>query len=86
MVKSINNLSGFMVLIFFAAQFVVFFNYSNLGIILSVKKKENIFLQETGFVGVPLIFAFIVMTAIINIFIAANSGYYGTYICTYVYK
>lgn len=72
MVKSINNLSGFMVLIFFAAQFVVFFNYSNLGIILSVKGAN--FLQETGFVRVPLIFAFIVMTAIINIFIAVDSA------------
>ena len=72
MVKSINNLSGFMVLIFFAAQFVVFFNYSNLEIILSVKGAN--FLQETGFVGVPLIFAFIVMTAIINIFIAVDSA------------
>ena len=72
MVKSINNLSGFMVLIFFAAQFVVFFNYSNLGIILSVKGAN--FLQVTGFVGVPLIFAFIVMTAIINIFIAVDSA------------
>ncbi|MCF2639175.1 AbgT family transporter [Fusobacterium varium] len=72
MVKSINNLSGFMVLIFFAAQFVVFFNYSNLGIILSVKGAN--FLQETGFVEVPLIFAFIVMTAIINIFIAVDSA------------
>lgn len=72
MVKSINNLSGFMVLIFFAAQFVVFFNYSNLGIILSIKGAN--FLQETGFVGVPLIFAFIVMTAIINIFIAVDSA------------
>ncbi|WP_291256446.1 AbgT family transporter [Fusobacterium sp.] len=72
MTKSINNLSGFMVLIFFAAQFVVFFNYSNLGIILSVKGAE--FLQHTGFVGIPLIFAFIVMTAIINIFIAVDSA------------
>ena len=72
MVKSINNLSGFMVLLFFADQFVIFFNYSNLGIILSVKGAN--FLQETGFVGVPLIFAFIVMTAIINIFIAVDSA------------
>lgn len=72
MTKSINNLSGFMVLIFFAAQFVVFFNYSNLGIILSVKGAE--FLQNTGFVGIPLIFAFIIMTAIINIFIAVDSA------------
>ena len=71
MTKSINNLSGFMVLIF-SAQFVVFFNYSNLGIILSVKGAE--FLQNTGFVGIPLIFAFIVMTAIINIFIAVDSA------------
>ncbi|WP_300331511.1 AbgT family transporter [Fusobacterium sp.] len=72
MVSSINNLSGFMILIFFAAQFVVLFNYSNLGIILSVKGAN--FLKETGFVGIPLIFTFIVMTAIINIFIAVDSA------------
>ena len=47
-------------------------SYSNLGIILSVKGAE--FLQNTGFVGIPLIFAFIVMTAIINIFIAVDSA------------
>ncbi len=72
MVGSINNLSGFMVLIFFAAQFVVLFNHSNLGIILSVKGAN--FLKETGFVGIPLIFAFMIMTAIINIFIAVDSA------------
>ncbi len=72
MIGSINNLSGFMVLIFFAAQFVVLFNYSNLGIILSVKGAN--LLKETGFVGIPLIIAFIVMTAIINIFIAVDSA------------
>lgn len=72
MVGSINNLSGFMVLIFFAAQFVALFNHSNLGIILSVKGAN--FLKETGFVGIPLIFAFMVMTAIINIFIAVDSA------------
>ncbi|QNM15144.1 AbgT family transporter [Fusobacterium hominis] len=72
MTKSITNLSGFMVLVFFAAQFVVFFNYSNLGIILSVKGAE--FLKNTGFVGIPLIIVFIIMTAIINIFIAVDSA------------
>ena len=72
MTKAINNLSGFMVLVFFAAQFVVFFNYSNLGIILSVKGAE--FLKSTGFVGIPLIIAFVVMTAVINIFIAVDSA------------
>ena len=72
MTKSIENLSGFMVLIFFAAQFVAYFNHSNLGIILSVKGAN--FLQATGFVGMPLIFAFIVLTAFINIFVAVDSA------------
>lgn len=72
MTKSISNLSGFMVLIFFAAQFVAYFNHSNLGIILSVKGAN--FLQSTGFVGIPLIFAFIILTAFINIFVAVDSA------------
>lgn len=72
MVKAIEGLSSFMVLIFFAAQFTAAFNYSNLGTVLSVSGAN--FLQRIGFVGLPLIIAFIVLTAFINIFIAVDSA------------
>jgi aminobenzoyl-glutamate transport protein len=70
--KAIAGLSSFMVLIFFAAQFTAFFNYSNLGTIISVSGAN--FLKSVGFVGLPLIICYIVLTAFINIFIAVDSA------------
>ncbi len=70
--NAISGLSSFMVLIFFAAQFTATFNYSNLGTVLSVKGAN--FLQDVGFVGIPLIICFILLTAFINIFIAVDSA------------
>ncbi|SHI81252.1 AbgT family transporter [Lutispora thermophila] len=70
--KAISGLSSFMVLIFFAAQFTACFNYSNLGTIISVSGAN--FLKSVGFVGLPLIICFIVLTAFINIFIAVDSA------------
>lgn len=70
--ESIAGLASFMVLIFFAAQFTTAFTYSNLGMILSVKGAQ--FFEHIGFVGVPLIIAFIIMTALLNLFIAIDSA------------
>lgn len=70
--KAISGLASFMVLIFFAAQFNSFFNYSNLGTVLSVSGAN--FLQKIGFVGLPLIICFILLTAFINLFIAVDSA------------
>lgn len=70
--KTITGLASFMVLIFFAAQFTACFNYSNLGTILSVAGAD--FLKSIGFVGLPLLVSFIVVTAFINIFIAVDSA------------
>lgn len=70
--KAIAGLSSFMVLIFFAAQFTAVFTASNLSTIISVAGAN--FLRDVGFVGLPLIVAFIVMTAFINIFIAVDSA------------
>lgn len=72
MVKGISSLSSFMVLIFFAAQFTAFFNKSNLGIILSVSGAN--FLENVGFVGLPLLISFVLLTAFINIFIAVDTA------------
>lgn len=70
--KSISGLASFLVLIFFAAQFTAHFNKSNLGTIISVTGAN--FLESVGFVGLPLIISFIVLTAFINIFIAVDSA------------
>ena len=70
--KCISGLASFMVLIFFAAQFTTCFNYSNLGTIISVSGAN--FLKDIGFVGLPLVICFIILTAFINIFIAVDSA------------
>ncbi|WP_330408627.1 AbgT family transporter [Romboutsia weinsteinii] len=72
MIKGISGITGFLVLVFFAGQFIKHFEYSNIGTIISVNGAQ--FLENTGFVGLPLIICFIVLTAIINIFIAVDSA------------
>lgn len=72
MQTAIADLSGFLVLIFFAAQFTYLFNASNIGLILSIK--GSIFLKEIGLTGLPLIIVFIILTAFINLFVAVDSA------------
>jgi len=70
--KAISELASFLVLIFFAAQFTNAFNFSNLGMVISIAGGN--FLQGIGFVGLPLVIAFIVATFIINIFISIDTA------------
>ena len=72
MTSSLETMSGFVVLIFFAAQFVALFNYTNLGTLIAVKGAD--FLQVIHLDGAPLLVALIAITAIINLFIAADSA------------
>ena len=72
MTSSLETMSGFIVLIFFAAQFVALFNHTNLGTIIAVKGAD--FLQTIHLDGAPLLVALIFITAIINLFIAADSA------------
>ncbi|MCL2579740.1 MAG: AbgT family transporter [Oscillospiraceae bacterium] len=70
MVESIKGMVDFLVLIFFAAQFVAHFNYSNLGVILSIGGAD--LLTAIGFVGLPLLIAFILVTAFIDLFFSLD--------------
>ncbi|MEK3908062.1 AbgT family transporter [Oceanobacillus sp. FSL W7-1309] len=72
MTGSLETMAGFIVLIFFAAQFVALFNYTNLGTIIAVNGAA--FLQSINFAGAPLLVALIFITAFINLFIAADSA------------
>jgi aminobenzoyl-glutamate transport protein len=72
MTKGIQGLGGFMVLIFFAAQFTSLFTMSNLGTILSFKGAD--FLRAIGFTGLPLIIAMIILTALVNLLVAVDSA------------
>lgn len=75
MTEAMKSMGGYLVLAFFAAQFVNYFSYTKLGTILSVKGAE--LLESIGFVGLPLILAFIVVSAFLNLFIGSASAKWG---------
>lgn len=69
---SIADLSGYIVLVFFAAQFVYFFKHSNLGIILAINGAD--WLQSINLTGIPLIVGFVLLCAFINLFMGSASA------------
>jgi aminobenzoyl-glutamate transport protein len=66
------TMGSYIVLAFVAAQFVAYFKESNLGLVLAVNGAE--LLESTGFKGIPLILAFIVISGFINLFIGSASA------------
>jgi len=72
MAKSMETLGGYLVLVFFAAQFVAYFNWTNLGLIFAVKGAEA--LKASGLGGVPLMLAFVILSSILNLFMGSASA------------
>ena len=72
MISSMSHLATYIVLVFFAAQFVYYFGYSRLGLIIAIEGAD--FLSHIGFTGIPLMLAFIVVSAIINMFMGSASA------------
>lgn len=72
MITSMSHLATYIVLVFFAAQFVYYFNYSRLGLILAIEGAG--FLSQIGFTGIPLMLAFIFVSAFINMFMGSASA------------
>ncbi len=70
--ESMKPFLNYIVLVFFAAQFVYFFKYSRLGIILAIHGAE--FLRNIGLTGIPLIIAFVLLSAFINLFMGSASA------------
>jgi len=72
MTHSMKGLGGYIVLVFFAAQFIYWFNYSNLGLVLAIDGAD--FLRNVGFTGIPLIIAFVLLAAFLNLFMGSASA------------
>ncbi len=72
MTQAMSIMSYYIVLSFFAAQFVAYFGWTNLGIILAING-ANI-LKATGFTGLPLLISFIIVSGLINLFFASASS------------
>ena len=70
--SSFKGLISFLVLVFFASQFVAWFKWSNLGIMIAVKGAE--FLQSADLGLIPLVIMFIIISGIINMFMGSASA------------
>ncbi|MEZ9917847.1 aminobenzoyl-glutamate transporter [Vibrio breoganii] len=72
MAKSMSSMGLYIVLVFFAAQFVAFFKWTNFGQVFAVAGAD--FLQTIGLTGPMLFFAFIIMCGFINLMIGSASA------------
>jgi aminobenzoyl-glutamate transport protein len=72
MAKAMETLGAYLVLVFFAAQFVAFFNWTNLGLIVAVEGAA--LLQASGLGTIPLTIAFIIVAATVNLAMGSASA------------
>lgn len=72
MAASMSTLGGYLVLVFFAAQFVAFFNWTQLGLIFAVEGADA--LKALGLPTIPLFICFILLTAVVNLFMGSASA------------
>ncbi|HSK10877.1 MAG TPA: AbgT family transporter [Vicinamibacterales bacterium] len=70
--KAMSTLGLYLVLVFFAAQFVAYFNWTHLGLILAVEGAG--LLQASGLGPIPLMMAFVAVSAVINLFMGSASA------------
>jgi len=72
MAKSMETLGSYIVLVFFAAQFVAYFNWTNIGLIFAVQGAE--LLKSSGLGPIPLMISFVFVSAIINLVMGSASA------------
>lgn len=67
-----KTLAAYIVLAFFAAQFVAFFNWTNLGLITAVEGAD--FLKSLNIGGIPLIISFVLLTVVLDLLVGSASA------------
>lgn len=72
MAKSLESMTGYIVLVFVIAQFINMFNYTNLGMIIAVKGAG--LLKAAGFTGIPLMLFFILLCCLVNLFMTSGTA------------
>lgn len=72
MAKAMETLGAYIVLVFFAAQFVAMFNWSFMGIVVAVKGAH--FLQAMNLSQIPLLIGLIMVAAMINLVMGSASA------------
>ena len=72
MTTSMKTLASYLVLVFFAAQFVAYFKWSNLGIILAVNGANLLMSANIGLI--PMMILFTLLAAFINMLMGSASA------------
>jgi aminobenzoyl-glutamate transport protein len=72
MENAMKSVAAYIVLVFFAAQFVAYFNWTKLGLIIAVEGAN--FLSHLGVGLIPLMIMFIILSGIINLFMGSASA------------
>jgi aminobenzoyl-glutamate transport protein len=72
MSASMATLGSYLVLVFFAAQFVALFNWTQLGLIFAVEGADA--LKSLGLPKIPLLLGFILLTATVNLAMGSASA------------
>lgn len=72
MSETMSAMGAYIVMAFFAGQFIAYFNWSNLGLIIAISGAD--LLKQIQFQGVWLMVAFVFVAATINLFMASASA------------
>lgn len=72
MSDSMKDMGSYIVIAFAASLFIALFNWSNIGIVMSVKGAS--ILKNSGFTGIGIIIGFIFLEGFINIFVGSASA------------
>ncbi|MCK0538847.1 AbgT family transporter [Alcanivorax quisquiliarum] len=75
MEETLSSLAGYLVLMFFAAQFVAWFNWSNIGIVLAIHGANGL-----GSLALPtalLLILLVLFTALLNLLVGSASAKWG---------
>src|SRR5699024_2333250 len=70
--EAMKDMSGFIVLIFSASQFIAYFEWTNIGSWIAVSGANM--LQSVGFTGLSIVIGFVFLTALLNLFIFSGSA------------
>ncbi|MGH7846715.1 MAG: AbgT family transporter, partial [Candidatus Binatia bacterium] len=70
--ETMSTMGSYIALAFAASQFVAYFGWSNLGLILAVSGAD--LLRATGISGIPLVILFIFVCALMDLFLASASA------------
>ncbi|MEN0057671.1 MAG: AbgT family transporter [Bdellovibrio sp.] len=72
MQDAMATMAPYLVMVFFAAQFITLFNSSNVGLILAIKGSD--LLRDLHLTAIPLMIGFIILTCIVDLFLGSASA------------